>query len=196
MFAPRCPWCGAIIPINFKRRELHFMTDFCSKCGHEIKLKKDSRQFWLNALCNASLVALPAIKYENTVSSHIGIRTIRSFDHPYVKVSKHYVPEKRAKYKIVWDQKNVKHPNFWIIEDTVIILCFVDKNDIAISPMIAAALYTIEKVDKCTSKGILSFVKYGLLDKDYAAGTNFLVYCENKVVSRGVLEDDIHYPSF
>ena len=81
MFAPRCPWCGAIIPINFKRRELHFMTDFCSKCGHEIKLKKDSRQFWLNALCNASLVALPAIKYENTVSSHIGIRTIRSFDH-------------------------------------------------------------------------------------------------------------------
>ena len=35
--------------------------------------------------------------------------------------------------------------------------------------MIAAALYTIEKVDKCTSKGILSFVKYGLLlDKDYA----------------------------
>lgn len=160
MFAPRCPWCGEIIPINFKRRELRFMTDFCSKCGHEIKLKKDSRQFWLNALCNASLVALPAIKYENTVSSHIGIRTIRSFDHPYVKVSKHYVPEKRAKYKIVWDQGKIKHPNFWIIEDTVIILCFVDKNDIAISPMIAAALYTIEKVDKCTSKGILSFVKY------------------------------------
>lgn len=163
MFAPRCPWCGEIIPINFKRRELRFMTDFCSKCGHEIKLKKDSRQFWLNALCNASLVALPAIKYENTVSSHIGIRTIRSFDHPYVKVSKHYVPEKRAKYKIVWDQGKIKHPNFWIIEDTVI---------------------------------ILSFVKYGLLDKDYAAGTNFLVYCENEVVGRGVLEDDIHYPSF
>lgn len=105
-------------------------------------------------------------------------------------------PKKRAKYKIVWDQKKVKHPNFWVIEDTVIILCFVDKNDIAISPMIAAALYTIEKVDKCTSQGILSFVKYGLLDKDYAMGTNFLVYCENKVVGRGVLEDDIHYPSF
>ena len=42
----------------------------------------------------------------------------------------------------------------------------------------------------------ITFVKYGLLDKDYAAGTNFLVYCENKVVGRGVLEDDIHYPSF
>ncbi len=181
---------------KLQKKRTSFYDGFLFKVRTRDQTKKDSRQFWLNALCNASLVALPAIKYENTVSSHIGIRTIRSFDHPYVKVSKHYVPEKRAKYKIVWDQKKVKRPNFWIIEDTVIILCFVDKNDIAISPMIAAALYTIEKVDKCTSKGILSFVKYGLLDKDYAAGTNFLVYCENKVVGRGVLEDDIHYPSF
>lgn len=181
---------------KLQKKRTSFYDGFLFKVRTRDQTKKDSRQFWLKALCNASLVALPAIKYENTVSSHIGIRTIRSFDHPYVKVSKHYVPEKRAKYKIVWDQKKVKHPNFWVIEDTVIILCFVDKNDIAISPMIAAALYTIEKVDKCTSQGILSFVKYGLLDKDYAMGTNFLVYCENKVVGRGVLEDDIHYPSF
>ena len=84
---------------KLQKKRTSFYDGFCSKCGHEIKLKKDSRQFWLNALCNASLVALPAIKYENTVSSHIGIRTIRSFDHPYVKVSKHYVPEKEQNIK-------------------------------------------------------------------------------------------------
>lgn len=196
MFIPRCPWCGEPIPINFKRRELRFMVDRCHKCGNKIELKNDSRQFWLNAVLSSFMTALPSIKYDNTVSSHIGIRNSRCFNHPYIKVSKHYVPEKRAEYQIKWDPQLIKRPNFSIVEDTVIILCFVNEDNIAISPMIAAALYTIEKADKHTSKGILSFVKYGKLDKDYTCGTKFLIFSENEVVGTGMLLEDIHYPSF
>lgn len=84
---------------KLQKKRTSFYDGFLFKVRTRDQTKKDSRQFWLNALCNASLVALPAIKYENTVSSHIGIRTIRSFDHPYVKVSKHYVPEKEQNIK-------------------------------------------------------------------------------------------------
>lgn len=166
MFSSRCPWCGEKVPQVSIYR---FWVYHCPNCDNPIKFKTSSIK---------DILKFPL------------------YQQPYLKISKHYVAEKKARYKIEWDLNLIKNPKFNLTEDVIIRICFINNNRIDLSNITPVSLYIIKSIDKYTFEGILSFVKYGNLDRDYRAGTEFLVFDDESIVGRGNLIEDIHYPSF
>lgn len=190
----RCPWCGENTENNCHGTYIYGMT--CNSCNNKFVAyrKTPVYLFFLFIVILFIVIAivfdLPFMAGGSVIT--LGMISLVLSKCPYVKETQHYVMQTRQICTFdIYGRKETKMflPKINLCENQIVTLCFVDKNNLPISKMVAAALESVH-IKKNHIRCILAFLPLSNLDKVYPEGTRFYIFYNERKIGKGCVEEE------